>query len=82
MGIVINLIEAWEPFKAARSALANTLESSNIKDHAMKYASRLQVNNLSALLKNQKFVMQLKCNFYCVESVTSDSSTFTRRSSH
>jgi WASH complex subunit strumpellin len=43
MGMVINLAEAWEPFKAARSALANTLEASNVKEHAIKNAARLQV---------------------------------------
>ncbi|KAF4520181.1 hypothetical protein B566_EDAN003893 [Ephemera danica] len=42
MGMVTNLVEAWEPFKAARSALANTLDSSNTKEIATKYSGRLQ----------------------------------------
>lgn len=32
MGITINLVEAWEPYKAAKTALANTLESANVRD--------------------------------------------------
>ena len=30
MGITVNLLEAWEPYKAARIALANTLQTSNV----------------------------------------------------
>lgn len=32
MGITVNLVEAWEPYKAAKTALNYTLESSNIKE--------------------------------------------------
>ena len=31
MGIAVNLLEAWEPYKAARIALANTLQLGNIQ---------------------------------------------------
>ena len=33
MGIVVNLIEAWEPYKAAKNALNNTVDAQNVKLH-------------------------------------------------
>lgn len=32
MGITVNLVEAWEPYKAAKTALNYTLDSANIKE--------------------------------------------------
>ena len=32
MGITVNLLDAWEPYKAARTALSNTLTPGNIQD--------------------------------------------------
>lgn len=32
MGIIVNLVEAWEPYKAAKTGLLNTLDASNIKE--------------------------------------------------
>lgn len=37
MGITVNLLEAWEPYKAARTALNNTLQPDNIQEQAAKY---------------------------------------------
>ncbi|KAL1129465.1 hypothetical protein AAG570_013991 [Ranatra chinensis] len=53
MGITINLIDMWEPFRAARIALANTLEPSNIRDYATTHASNLQklVSETNEMLK-------------------------------
>ena len=31
MGIVVNLVEAWDPYKAAKIALNNTLEFGNVR---------------------------------------------------
>ena len=31
MGIIVNLIEAWEPYKAAKAALSNSLSTDNCK---------------------------------------------------
>ncbi|XP_047110859.1 LOW QUALITY PROTEIN: WASH complex subunit 5 [Schistocerca piceifrons] len=42
MGITVNLIDSWEHFKAAKTALTNTLEMSNVREYACKYSSRLQ----------------------------------------
>ncbi|XP_054840736.1 WASH complex subunit 5 [Eublepharis macularius] len=39
MGICVNLAEAWEPYKAAKTALNYTLDLSNVKEQASRYAS-------------------------------------------
>ena len=44
MGSTVNLIEWWEPYKAAKAALSNTLVPANVKQVANKNSSRLQVN--------------------------------------
>ena len=41
MGITVNLWEAWEPYKAARIALGNTLHMENVTSQAVKYINRL-----------------------------------------
>ena len=43
MGATVNLIEAWEPYKAAKSALSNILQNQNIKQIAQKYLNSLKV---------------------------------------
>ena len=35
MGITIDLLDKWEPYKAARTALANTLQAGNIQAQVM-----------------------------------------------
>uniref|UniRef100_UPI00398ECB7B WASH complex subunit 5 isoform X2 n=1 Tax=Pristiophorus japonicus TaxID=55135 RepID=UPI00398ECB7B len=42
MGITVNLIEAWEPYKAAKTALNYTLEQSNIKEQASRYGASVE----------------------------------------
>ncbi|EDO41150.1 predicted protein [Nematostella vectensis] len=49
MGIVVNLVEAWEPYKAARTALNNTLDSNNIKTLATKTNAKVQHLNKEVL---------------------------------
>ncbi|XP_063777365.1 WASH complex subunit 5 [Pseudophryne corroboree] len=39
MGITVNLMEAWEPYKAAKTALNYTLDLPNIKEQASRYAA-------------------------------------------
>lgn len=42
MGITVNLIDSWEPYKAAKAALSNTLDTANIKEQSMKYGENLK----------------------------------------
>lgn len=49
MGTTVNLIEAWEPYKAAKSAIANILQTSNIKEIASRNYQRLKVSLLGYL---------------------------------
>uniref|UniRef100_A0A6I8NTA6 WASH complex subunit 5 n=1 Tax=Ornithorhynchus anatinus TaxID=9258 RepID=A0A6I8NTA6_ORNAN len=39
MGITVNLAEAWEPYRAARTALNNTLDLSNVREQASRSAA-------------------------------------------
>eukprot|EP01147_Barroeca_monosierra_P001097 gene1097-4325_t len=45
MGMTVNLCHAWEPYKAARLALNNTLEQENVEHHAKKYFARVSISN-------------------------------------
>ncbi|KAM9308792.1 WASH complex subunit 5 [Gastrophryne carolinensis] len=42
MGITVNLMEAWEPYKAAKTALNYTLDLPNIKEQACRYATIIE----------------------------------------
>uniref|UniRef100_A0AAR2J0S3 WASH complex subunit 5 n=1 Tax=Pygocentrus nattereri TaxID=42514 RepID=A0AAR2J0S3_PYGNA len=42
MGITVNLVEAWEPYKAAKTALNYTLDPANIKEQACRYAASVE----------------------------------------
>ena len=39
MGMTVNLIDAWEPYKAAKAALNNTLDLQAVKSRVCVYAS-------------------------------------------
>ncbi|XP_003385312.1 PREDICTED: WASH complex subunit strumpellin-like [Amphimedon queenslandica] len=41
MGITIDLLDKWEPYKAARTALANTLQAGNIQAQARRFLSKV-----------------------------------------
>lgn len=53
MGMTVNLVDAWEPYKAARQALLNTLDSGNVRDQAVRHQGRLcrLIPRLQQLLK-------------------------------
>uniref|UniRef100_T1IW38 WASH complex subunit strumpellin n=1 Tax=Strigamia maritima TaxID=126957 RepID=T1IW38_STRMM len=42
MGIVVNLVDAWEPYKAAKMALVNSLDAGNVKEQAVKYSGKIR----------------------------------------
>ena len=42
MGITVNLLDAWSPYKAAITALNNTLATSNVREQASKYAGKVK----------------------------------------
>ncbi|RUS78371.1 hypothetical protein EGW08_013864 [Elysia chlorotica] len=42
MGMTVNLLDAWYPYKAAMTALNNTLSVNNIREQSTKYAGKLQ----------------------------------------
>lgn len=42
MGITVNLIDAWDAFKAAKQALNNTILTENVKEVANKHSRNLQ----------------------------------------
>lgn len=48
MGITVNLVEAWEPYKAAKTALNYTLDSANIKEQVLKNWISFNVRQCSA----------------------------------
>ncbi|XP_039087911.1 WASH complex subunit 5 isoform X2 [Hyaena hyaena] len=39
MGITVNLADAWDPYKAAKTALNNTLDLSNVREQSSRYAT-------------------------------------------
>ncbi|KPM05546.1 WASH complex subunit strumpellin-like protein [Sarcoptes scabiei] len=53
MGTIVNLIEQWDPFKAARAALNNTIDSENVKNLVAKFSKEIESidQKLSQLLK-------------------------------
>ncbi|TRY73510.1 hypothetical protein TCAL_01553 [Tigriopus californicus] len=49
MGHEVNLVEAWEPYKAAKAALANTLQPSKVKELSLK--STVQIQKVMGVLR-------------------------------
>ncbi|XP_060076742.1 WASH complex subunit 5-like [Ylistrum balloti] len=40
MGLTVNLLDAWSPYRAALTALNNTLDQANVREQATKYATK------------------------------------------
>ena len=63
MGLIVNLIEVWEPYRAARLALSNTLLTNNVRECSVKHGTQMQklISQLSQLLKegvlNEEFLL-------------------------
>lgn len=51
MGEILNLIDAWEPYKAAKSALSNSLEPQNLSEYSKKHRIKFQVGKFFLFLK-------------------------------
>ena len=49
MGVTVDLTEAWEPYKAARTAINNTLEAENIALEAQRHIARVSKLNTAIL---------------------------------
>uniref|UniRef100_A0A182IM32 Strumpellin n=1 Tax=Anopheles atroparvus TaxID=41427 RepID=A0A182IM32_ANOAO len=60
MGITVNLINAWEPFKAAKTALTNTLDNANLKDisHRQKQSMDLLLTRSRSILREGNLTEQ------------------------
>eukprot|EP00035_Acanthoeca_spectabilis_P022186 m.442450 g.442450 ORF g.442450 m.442450 type:complete len:1163 (-) comp18809_c0_seq1:1689-5177(-) len=43
MGLTVDLVDAWEPYQAARTALANTIDHSNVQKHADRHLKKVPV---------------------------------------
>lgn len=61
MGITVNLVDAWEPYKAAKGALANVIETKHINVIATKHAGHLKrlVQKTRTLLKDGTITQQM-----------------------
>ncbi|XP_045024788.1 WASH complex subunit 5 isoform X2 [Daphnia magna] len=53
MGLIFNLVEVWEPYKAARMALSNTIQAANVKECSIKHCNQMEqlIKHLHQLLK-------------------------------
>ncbi|XP_063976642.1 WASH complex subunit 5 [Diachasmimorpha longicaudata] len=65
MGIVINLCDWWLPYKAARAALNNTLETSNLKTLSQSYGRRMK----KAIAETEKLQLAVSVEENEIESV-------------
>jgi len=73
MGFVVDLSQAWEPYKAARAALDNILHKQNITDVTASYAKQCQSLNAKLLkyltkgVLNETYVMNnIRALMQCV----------------
>jgi len=53
MGTIVNLVEHWDPYKAAKAALNNTLDAKNVRSVATKY--RAETSDLNIKLTQVSF---------------------------
>lgn len=61
MGITVNLIDAWEPYKAAKSALNNIIEVKAVKEIATKHSKNMSklIQKTRTLLKDGVITQQM-----------------------
>jgi len=53
MGVTINIIDSWEAFKAAKTAVSNTIQTVEINRLASSRAVDLRVNCFCKINKNK-----------------------------
>lgn len=53
MGVTVNLIDAWEPYKAGRNALSNVIETANIREISTKHDK-----NLAKLIDQSRLLLK------------------------
>ncbi|XP_038118997.1 WASH complex subunit 5 [Culex quinquefasciatus] len=60
MGITVNLLNAWDPFKAAKSAMLNTFDSGNLKEICSKQKRSMEtlLNRTRSILKEGNLTEQ------------------------
>lgn len=66
MGLTVNLVNAWQPYKAASTALNNTIESANVKQLVGVYYCDFSIDisgyvDDSALLRGYMSVFIKNC---------------------
>lgn len=61
MGTTVNLIDAWEPYKAAKNALLNVIEPKHIKEIATKHSAQTEklIQKTRTLLKDGVVTQQM-----------------------
>jgi len=62
MGNIVNLIEAWEPYKAARNALNNTVDMQNVKTVVCPFIVLIII--LMMIMKIM--ISNLKSGLFCI----------------
>ena len=63
LGNVVNLVDWWDPYKAAKTALANTVQTGSIKQAAAKAKEAIEV-----CVKKQWQSQHHNCIFSLIES--------------
>lgn len=60
-GITVNLIDAWEPYKAAKNALVNVIDAKHIKEIAIKHSTQMDklIQTTRTLLKEGIVTQQM-----------------------
>lgn len=62
MGIAVNLLDAWSPYKAAVTALNNTLEPTNVREQVLKSCTFSWLTSGSSLVWRCQLVIQGRIN--------------------
>lgn len=72
MGITVNLVEAWEPYKAAKIALNYTLDTANIKEQVLQILVWFQCHTDFSFVNLQS----LRVTLFCMQVLITVSTEF------